>query len=82
MTETPDEWINKLFEFNFCDVCGGDVEDHEVCLVPGFGTYFARCIMPSQAETDDDPGNTGGRTSPLDVRGRPRRDGSTPPEGA
>jgi len=37
MTETPHKWINKLFDFNFYDVYGGDVEDHEVRLVPGIG---------------------------------------------
>ena len=62
MTETPDEWINKLFEFNFCDVCGGDVEDHEVCLVPGMGTYFARCKrMVGEAVPDGEPHDEGDR---------------------
>ena len=27
---------------------GGDFEGHEVCLVPGTGTYFARCLRPPQ----------------------------------
>ncbi len=52
MTETPDEWLEELFEFEFCAECGGDAEDHEVCIVPGMGTYFARCRRA--AETDSD----------------------------
>jgi hypothetical protein len=43
MHEPPDEWLRRLFEFEFCPECGGDAEDHEVCIVPGIGTYFARC---------------------------------------
>ena len=43
MIETPDEWLESLFEFEYCAECGGDAMDHEVCIVPGMGTYFARC---------------------------------------
>jgi hypothetical protein len=64
MIETPDEWLNELFEFNFCDVCGGDVEDHDVCLVPGIGTYFARCRRANGGDpTEDAP-----RTMPSETR--------------
>ena len=38
--ETPEEWLERLFEFEFCAECGGDAEDHEVCLVPGIGTLL------------------------------------------
>jgi hypothetical protein len=58
MTETPAEWLDDLFEFEFCAECGGDAEDHEVCIVPGMGTFFARCLRAGEAETDDDPPNT------------------------
>jgi hypothetical protein len=61
MTETPAEWLEDLFEFEFCAECGGDAEDHEVCIVPGMGTFFARCLRPCESENDDDPRNTGGR---------------------
>lgn len=44
MDETPEEWLERLFEFEFCAECGGDADDHEVCIVPGMGTYFARCL--------------------------------------
>ncbi len=30
MTETPDEWLEDLFEFETCGECGGDAQDHEV----------------------------------------------------
>ena len=43
MSETPEEWLESLFEFEYCAECGGDAKDHEVCLVPGIGNYFARC---------------------------------------
>ena len=58
MTETPDEWLEDLFEFEFCAECGGDAEDHEVCIVPGMGTFFARCLRAGESETEDDPRNT------------------------
>jgi hypothetical protein len=44
MDETPEEWLEKLFEFEYCAECGGDAQDHVVCIVPGMGTYFARCL--------------------------------------
>ena len=43
-----------LFEFETCAECGGDAEDHEVCIVPGMGTFFARCLRAGEEETDDD----------------------------
>ena len=58
MTETPAEWLEDLFEFEYCAECGGDAEDHEVCIVPGMGTYFARCLRTGEPEADDDPRNT------------------------
>jgi len=50
MDETPEQWLADLFEFEFCPECGGDVEDHEVRLVPGMGTYFARCLHAFECE--------------------------------
>jgi hypothetical protein len=58
-SETPEEWLERLFEFEYCAECGGDAEDHEVCLVPGIGTYFARCLRTALDTTTDDPSNTG-----------------------
>jgi hypothetical protein len=43
MKEMPSKWLERLFEFENCDECGGGADDHEVCLVPVTGTYFARC---------------------------------------
>jgi hypothetical protein len=62
MTETPDEWLEDLFEFEFCAECGGDAEDHEVCIVPGMGTFFARCLRAGESKTDDS--GPVGRTGP------------------
>jgi hypothetical protein len=47
--ETWDEWADRLFEFNYCDSCGKDKEDH----IPGsfFGNWFAWC----KEGTNDDP---------------------------
>lgn len=39
--ETPQEWLDNLFEFELCSECGKDKEDHEVILF--LGNYFARC---------------------------------------
>jgi len=52
MTEPPDEWLRRLFEFEYCPECGGDSEDHEVCLV--LGNYFARCKRSPFADTPED----------------------------
>jgi hypothetical protein len=62
MTETPEEWLEDLFEFECCAECGGDAEDHEVCIVPGMGTYFARCKRSvGEAVSDGEPHNEGVR---------------------
>ena len=58
MTETPEEWLESLVEFEYCAECGGDAEDHEVCVVPGVGTYFARCRRP--VDVPDAPKHGGG----------------------
>lgn len=52
--ETPEEWLADLFEFEFCPECGGDAEDHEVCLVPGIGNFFARCRRPDVTPGGDE----------------------------
>ena len=49
MNEPPDEWLRRLFEFEFCPECGGDAEDHDVILV--LGNYFARCKRSPFADT-------------------------------
>ena len=63
MSETPEKWLERLFEFEYCAECGGDAADHEVCLVPGIGNYFARCKPPSEGpptwSTASDPTASG-----------------------
>jgi hypothetical protein len=54
MNEPPDEWLRRLFEYELCPECGGDAEDHEVCLVPGIGTYFARCKQSPFADISEE----------------------------
>ena len=58
MTETPSNWLRRLFEYEYCPECGGDAEDHEVCIVPGIGTYFARCKRSPFADTSEDGTST------------------------
>ena len=40
----PDKWLKKLFEHEYCSVCGGDSEHHTA--VPFNGNWFARCDYP------------------------------------
>jgi hypothetical protein len=68
MDETPEAWLEQLFEFEYCAECGGDACDHEVCLVPGIGTYFARCTRPSE-----------GSVAPAPVADPDDRTGPCPP---
>lgn len=35
--------VRMMFEFEFCHDCGGDFEDHDLCVVPGLPGLFARC---------------------------------------
>ena len=65
MNETPGDWLERQFEFEFCDECGGDAEDHEVCIVPGTGTYFARCLRPPREGGEPPRPDSGSPQSPL-----------------
>lgn len=40
----PDTFLRELFEFDFCEFCGGD-HQHHVAL-PFLGNWFARCCFP------------------------------------
>jgi hypothetical protein len=70
MDETPEEWLEQLFEFEYCAECGGDAADHEVCLVPGIGNYFARCKSPGEG------------TASTEYGGEPEGIGQPPPQPA
>jgi hypothetical protein len=70
MSETPEEWLEQLFEFEYCAECGGDAADHEVCLVPGIGNYFARCKSPGEG------------TASTEYGGEPEGIGQPPPQPA
>jgi hypothetical protein len=37
------EDMRLMFEFEYCEECGGDFEDHDLMVVPGMGTLFAQC---------------------------------------
>jgi hypothetical protein len=38
------EWLEKQFEFEFCEECGGGACHHTA--VPFIGNWFARCDHP------------------------------------
>lgn len=70
MIETPADWLADLFEYETCAECGGDSQDHEVCLVPGMGTFFARCLRPDKGDGWTTPA-TREPTDPLAASDRP-----------
>jgi len=37
------EDMRLMFEYEYCEECGGDFEDHDLMIVPGMGTLFAKC---------------------------------------
>src|SRR6476620_4490023 len=74
MSETPEEWLERLFEFEYCAECGGDAVDHEVFLVPGIGTYFARCRR-QHGVGDDDAAATRPDTAEVGREQHPSEDG-------
>jgi hypothetical protein len=39
--QTYEEWVEELFRYEYCDECGGDVEDHEPWFI--MGHWFAHC---------------------------------------
>ena len=41
--QTALDWARDLFEFEYCDACGGDIEDHDYCLL--LGNWFAKCKL-------------------------------------
>jgi hypothetical protein len=45
---TSKEWAENQFEFEYCNNCHGDIEDHDYILV--LGHWFARC----KKEEEDD----------------------------
>lgn len=49
----PAEWLESLFEFEFCFDCGGDAQHHTA--VPFIGNWFARCDCPRDNEGNFHP---------------------------
>jgi len=43
---TAQEFLEELFEYEYCVECGGDVEDHIVAL-DVLGLFHAHCLKPS-----------------------------------
>lgn len=44
--ETFQQWADRLFEFEFCEQCGGDTEDHTPLLV--LGRWVAMCKLDEE----------------------------------
>ncbi len=44
---TAEEFMAELFEYELCDECGGDADEHDICMGP-FGLWFARCRRPKE----------------------------------
>ena len=44
LNEDPQEWMQRLFEFEYCAECGRDHRHHTA--VPVMGNWFARCDLP------------------------------------
>ena len=43
---TAQEFLEELFEYEYCAECGGDAEDHIVAL-DVLGLFHAHCLKPS-----------------------------------
>jgi hypothetical protein len=43
-TLTDQQWLELMFEFEFCEECGGDVADHVVGPDP-LGNRHAYCLL-------------------------------------
>jgi hypothetical protein len=53
---TATEFVARLFEYDYCDECGGDAEHHEVLTdFPFGGTFFARCRFPAADDGSQHP---------------------------
>lgn len=50
---TGPEWLEMMFEFEYCDECGKDVEHHKA--VPFLGHWFAACLEPLEEEEEEKP---------------------------
>ena len=46
---TPEQWLAQEFEFEYCEMCGGDETNHIASPGP-FGLPFAWCTLPEVTE--------------------------------
>ncbi len=42
---TPQEFLEELFEYEYCAECGGDAEDH-IVVFDVLGLFHAHCLKP------------------------------------
>ena len=42
---TTQQFLEDLFEYEYCAECGGDTEDH-IVMLDGLGLYHAFCLKP------------------------------------
>jgi hypothetical protein len=53
-TPSDEEWLRELFEFEYCEECGGDAEHHTVSGDP-LGHPHAWCKFPPDADGNQHP---------------------------
>jgi hypothetical protein len=46
----PTEWLQELFEFEYCSECLLDWDAHTA--IPFMGNWFARCDYPTENERE------------------------------
>ena len=51
LSEDPQKWLKRQFEFEWCSVCGRDHLHHTA--VPLMGNWFARCDLAPQYDRYD-----------------------------
>ena len=49
----PQEWLEHLFEDEYCEECSGDAIHHTA--IPFLGNWFARCDYPPDNEGNPHP---------------------------
>ncbi len=46
-----EQWLKKLFEYEYCAECHGDAVDHDA--IPFNGNWFARCKDNAQCRVEN-----------------------------
>lgn len=49
---TPEEFLEQMFEFEYCSECGRDAPDHTAVIGP-MGQWFAYCLKEPRYDKDN-----------------------------